>query len=666
MRNTHSKKLKKEKEIKGNRYRCVTSFLLAAVLLGQGLLPMTIVKAEDSYSSQATTDTSTASASTNPTYSEELARKVLVSTGAVSSSKTTTSGLKGKVTRQQFAKMLVELSTYKDKNKAKVTSSMYSDVKKTSSYAPYIKIAVDNGWMKGDIFGKFRPSATITLQEAVNGVLAVLGYQNSDFGGNQASAKISFYKSEKLNTNINCESSSKMNYKDTINLLYNMLVTKNKYGVIYGSSIGYIMDANGDVDYLSLVYDELEGPVIAGADWKKQIPFSSKKAAIYIDGSKSSADYISRYDVLYYSIERKSVFVYKTRVTGRLGTVSPDRMTPTSVTVAGTNYKIASQDAAQQVSVLGSYDIGDYITLLLGKDGTVVSIGSAKEMDSFVGGIVLSKNEKINDDEEDDSTKVRDYITMLDTLGEVHEYEVGDNSDFSAHTSVEVTFESGKPFVNKVSLDKLNGTVDNSATSYAGYKLSDNINILEYTSDTIYNSKERNRLAGITINASNVLYYHINSNKEITELMVRSVTGDNCEYGILLSASEIVNSTTMTYQGTYRYKIGDITKTGTASGSVFGMNGYIGPAQFEISNSGSLTGIKTLNNITVSSVTGTELSNGKVTYAISDEVSVYMKKDGSYYMTTLSKVKNLSSYELTAYYDGTVGGRVRIIIATAL
>ncbi len=666
MRNKHSKKYKREKDVKGNRYRCGTSLLLAAVLLIQGLLPMTIVKAEDSYSAQAVTDTSTVSISTNPTYSQALARKVLVAIGAVSSSKTTTSGLKEKVTRQQFAKMLVELSTYKDKNKAKVTSSMYSDVKKTSSYAPYIKIVVDNGWMKGDIFGKFRPSVTITLQEAVNGVLAVLGYENSDFEGNQASAKISFYKSEKLNTNITRGSSNKMSYKDAINLLYNMLVTKNKSGIIYGSSIGYIMDTNGDVDYLSLVYDELDGPVIAGADWTKQIPFSSKMAAIYIDGSKSSADYISRYDVLYYSVKLKSIFVYKTRVTGRLGSVSPDRMTPTSVTVAGTNYKIASQDVAQQISVLGDYDIGDYITLLLGKDGTVVSIGSAKEMDSFVGGIVLSKNERINEDEDNDSTQVLEYITMLDTLGEVHEYKVEDNSDFSVHTPVEVTFESGKPFVNKVSLDKLNGTVNNSATSYAGYKLSDSINILEYIADTVYNSVNRTRLAGITINASNVLYYHINSNKEITELMVRSVTGDNCEYGILLSASELVNSATMTYQGTYRYKIGDTTKTGTTSDSVFGMNGYTGPAQFEISNSGSLTGIKTLSNITVSSVTETELSNGKVTYAMSDDVSIYLKKDTSYYMTTLSKVKNLSSYELTAYYDGTVGGRVRVIIAKAL
>jgi len=666
MRNKHSKKYKREKDVKGNRYRCGTSLLLAAVLLIQGLLPMTIVKAEDSYSAQAVTDTSTASISTKPTYSQALARKVLVAIGAVSSSKTTTSGLKEKVTRQQFAKMLVELSTYKDKNKVKVTSSMYSDVKKTSSYAPYIKIAVDNGWMKGNIFGKFRPSVTITLQEAVNGVLAVLGYENSDFEGNQASAKISFYKSEKLNTNITRGSSNKMSYKDAINLLYNMLVTKNKSGIIYGSSIGYIMDTNGDVDYLSMVYDELDGPVIAGADWTKQIPFSSKTAAIYIDGSKSSADYISRYDVLYYSVKLRSIFVYKTRVTGRLGSVSPDRMTPTSVTVAGMNYKIASQDVAQQISVLGDYDIGDYITLLLGKDGTVVSIGSAKEMDSFVGGIVLSKNERINEDEDNDSTQVLEYITMLDTLGEVHEYKVEDNSDFSVHTPVEVTFESGKPFVNKVSLDKLNGTVNNSATSYAGYKLSDSINILEYTADTVYNSVNRTRLAGITINASNVLYYHINSNKEITELMVRSVTGDNCEYGILLSASELVNSATMTYQGTYRYKIGDTTKTGTTSDSVFGMNGYTGPAQFEISNSGSLTGIKTLSNITVSSVTETELSNGKVTYAMSDDVSIYLKKDTSYYMTTLSKVKNLSSYELTAYYDGTVGGSVRVIIAKAL
>lgn len=110
-----------------------------------------------------TTDTAvsgtgnTTAEKTTPTCDPLLARRVLVAMGVVSSSRTTTTGLKKQVTRQQFAKMLVQLSPYKNKVGTTVKTSMYSDVKKTSAYAPYIKIAVKNGWMKGDLKGRFRP-----------------------------------------------------------------------------------------------------------------------------------------------------------------------------------------------------------------------------------------------------------------------------------------------------------------------------------------------------------------------------------------------------------------------------------------------------------------------------------------------------------------------------
>lgn len=600
---------------------------------------------------------------TTPTCAPALARRVLVAMGVVSSSRTTKTGLKKSVTRQQFAKMLVQLSPYKNKVGTTVKTSMYADVKRTSAYAPYIKIAVQNGWMKGDLKGKFRPKQAVTLQDSVSAVLAMLGYSDSDFQGNLSSAKISFYKAQKLNKNIKKKAKQKMTYNDMCCLLYNMLVTANKSGTIYGRTLGYELDANGDVAYLPLVYDELDGPVIAKADWKPQISFYTAETAVYIDGSKSSADNIHEYDVLYYSKKLNSIFVYQNRVTGRLNGVSPDRYTPSAVTVAGTSYTLADQTIAYEVSAMGSYEIGDYVTLLLGRDGTVVGIGNAAQLNSFIGGIVLSKTEKISDDK--DSNDVKKYITMLDTLGETHEYEVDDLTQFSERTPVEVSFDNGKPVVNKVSLNRLNGIVSADAGSYAGYRLSESIRILEYDNGGSYSSVARSRLAGLTINASNILYYHVNADKEITDLIVRGVTGDNYKYGILISASEVANAQTMTFMGTYSYQIGSQTGVAMSNGQIFAMQGYSGPAQFAFAADGSVTGIRTLGSITVTSITQTEVSNGKNAYTMADDVGVYLKKGSSYYVTELSKVMSLGSYELTAYYDGTTGGRVRVIVAKA-
>lgn len=611
----------------------------------------------------ATNDLDTTSEKTAPTCDPVLARRVMVALGVVDGSRTTEAGLKKKVTRQQFAKMLVQLSPYKNKVGTTVKTSMYADVKRTSIYAPYIKIAVDNGWMKGNLQGKFCPRNAVTLRESVSAVLAMLGYSDSDFQGNLSSAKMSFYKAKKLNKNIKKKASFAMTYGDMCCLLYNMLVTTNKGGSIYGCTLNLTLDANGDIAYLPLAYDDLEGPVVAQADWWPQISFKIGSATIYIDGAKSSAANIHEYDVLYYSKKLSSIFVYQDRVTGRLNGVSPDRYTPSAVTVAGTSYTLADQKLAYEVSAMGSYKIGDYVTLLLGRDGTVVGMGNAAKLNSFIGGIVLSKTEKVSG--EKNSTDVKKYITMLDTLGETHEYEVSDLTPFSERTPVEVSFDNGKAVVNKVSLNNLNGVVSADAGSYAGYGLSESIRILEYDNGGSNSRVERKRLAGLTVNASNILYYHVNADKEITDLIVRGVTGDNYKYGILLSASEFTDAQSMTFTGTYSYQIGSQAGMATSNGQTFAMQGYVGPAQFAFSGDGTVTGIKSLGSITVTSITQTEVSNGKNAYMLADDVGVYLKKGSGYYVTELSKVKSLSNYELTAYFDGATGGKVRVIVAKA-
>ena len=647
----------------------LTAVLLSLIMTVTGVCPALAADATAyadgtaAQTSAVTTTVNTSAEKTNPTYDPVLARRVMVALDVMKDSQTTKTGLKKKVTREQFAKMLVQLSPYKNKVGTTVKTSMYADVKRTSAYAPYIKIAVKNGWMKGNLQGKFRPKQAVTLQESVAAVLAMLGYSDSDFQGNLSSAKMSFYKAQKLNKNIKKKAKDAMTCADMSCLLYNMLVTANKSGSIYGRTIDLSLDANGDVAYLPLVYDEQDGPVIAQADWKDQIPFRTDNATIYIDGSKSDASNIHEYDVLYYSKKLKSIFVYQDRVTGRLNGVSPDRYTPNAVTVAGTSYTLADQTLAYEVSAMGSYEIGDYVTLLLGRDGTVVGMGNAAKLNSFVGGIVLSKTEKVSDDK--NSTEVKKYITMLDTVGETHEYEVDDLIPYSERTPVEISFDNGKPVVNKVSLNRLNGVVSSDAGTYAGYRLSESIRILEYDNGGSYNRVARNRLAGLTINASNVLYYHVNADKEITDLIVRGVTGDNYKYGILISASEIADVQSMTFRGTYSYQIGSQTGVANSNGQIFAMQGYSGPAQFAFAADGSVSGIKTLGSMTVTSITQTEVSNGKNAYALADDVGVYLKKGSGYYVTELSKVMSLNNYELTAYFDGTTGGRVRVIVAKA-
>ena len=217
----------------------------------------------------------------------QQAAQTLITMGVVSETQANADAEKY-VTRQQFAKLLTKLSGYENKVADSVKTSLYRDVKKKSSYAPYIKLAVDQGWMKGNLSGKFRPKQSITAQEAANAVITLLGYDNSDFLGNKQSARWAFYKSEKLNANISKTKSEKFTYKDVIQLFYNTLEAKTKDGQIYAQTLGYTLDSEGKVDVLSLIDKNLKGPIIATGSWSSSLPFALAEATIYIGGEKKT------------------------------------------------------------------------------------------------------------------------------------------------------------------------------------------------------------------------------------------------------------------------------------------------------------------------------------------------------------------------------------------
>ena len=83
--------------------------------------------------------------------------------------------LSANITRGAFAKMLVSFSTYRESVGAQGTvGTLYRDVPGSSQWAPYIRIAVQQGWMNGYTDGSFRPDNTVTLEEACAAVLKLL------------------------------------------------------------------------------------------------------------------------------------------------------------------------------------------------------------------------------------------------------------------------------------------------------------------------------------------------------------------------------------------------------------------------------------------------------------------------------------------------------------
>ena len=95
-----------------------------------------------------------------------------------------TGALNAVVTRGAFARMLTSFSTFRESVGAQGTvGTLYTDVPGTSPWAPYIRIAVQQGWLNGYTDGSYRPDNAVTLEEACTAVLKLMGYKMTELNG---------------------------------------------------------------------------------------------------------------------------------------------------------------------------------------------------------------------------------------------------------------------------------------------------------------------------------------------------------------------------------------------------------------------------------------------------------------------------------------------------
>ncbi len=589
------------------------------------------------------------------------ASEVIKAIGVMETDKGSTASGTDVITRSMFSQMLVNLSALKNNVSSESSITLFKDVKKTYWAAGYIQTAVSQGWMTGYLDGTFKPTQGIKLQEAVYGVLKLLGYSDSDFSGSKISAIMKLYETKELDTNISKAKTDKLTVDDCINLFYNTLNASNKAGTIYASTLGYTLDSSGNINYLSLINTGVKGPVVVKGDWTSQIPFTVSTASIYKNGTSCSYTDINSYDVIYYSSNFKTIWVYDDRITGTISSINPNYTSPTSVTISGTEYGFADTDVALRFSAMGDVKEGDIVTLLLGKDGTIVDVLAIDEYNVTMVGYVLSTGTHIVEDK-NGSYSNQDYVTFVDASG--HEYTQDYDSDvvyLNEGSLVQVKFVDGVASISSYIMSAptfSSFTFSSDGFSLGNKKLASDIKILDLKNNS-YKSVKPDRLVGASIGSSSILYYAFNDGGQISELILKGATGDLDSYGIYTGIS-YTNSNMMTYQYIINGK-----SNSTSTDTLSSLNITTGPTGFVISD-GAVTSSYALAGVAVSSIgTSTVLSN-TTKYTLAENYSVYLYLDKEYVLTTLDKIKNLTKYNVMAYYDKTMttGGRVRVIVAT--
>lgn len=561
------------------------------------------------------------------------------------------------VTRAEFVTMAVKASPSGDQV-GEASTSPYPDVPYTHWAAGYVEAAVAAGLVTAYSDGTFRPDSPITLAEGASMVLALLGYTAEDFSGAYPTPQLALYRSLGLDQGVSAQKAAgSLTRQDAMYLFYNLLTAPTKEGTVYAQQLGCSLTAGGELDLVGLINGEMEGPLVASGDWRASIPFSLEGAAVNRNGEPSNLGAVQENDVIYYNQAMRTLWVSSDKVMGVIQALEPSASNPTSVQVLGRTYEIESAQAALALSDLGSYGVGDTVTLLLGRSGGVAAVAGPSAVKNELCGVVV-QTERSSYDDGHGGSYTADMVTILATDGGTYQYQWTANY-LEAGDPVGISFDAdGAVSLKRLSSTGLSGVVSKDGSKVGDVPFAHGAEILDVTGSSAVKIFP-DRLAGMNLTRDMVTYYSCNGSGEIERMILDDATGDAGRYGILIRMETMGEGMNKLYS--YEYDL---------NGSSYSLPAIT--TKFPVSTGGiRVVGdpadpdrLYSLTKVEDGSLTGGRLKAGSRSYQIAQQVVVYEYRDRQYFPSTLDRVQDLG-LTLTGWYDRpeNQGGRIRVIVA---
>ena len=377
--------------------------------------------------------------------------------------------------------------------------------------------------------GRMGPEDPVTLEAACASALKMLGFAAADLSGAFPAAQLNKATELGLRSGLTRRQGEVMTRTDCAVLLYNTLTATTKSGSTYGNTIGLTV-SDGQVDTSTILASSLKGPYIAGKDETPPI----SPTTVYRNGELSDSALLNVNDVYYYSESLNTLWIFTTKASGRITSVSPNAAAPTSVTVAGVTYQIGSTDVAYRISALSGGGVGQVVTLLLGMEDIAVGILTGEEVDLSYYGVVQSSSRSLTTD---NGADVMQTVKVLCTDGTVRSVRVNKNLNYPTGWLVSITSSPSGEVLNSISRKSVEGLFSAANRTLGEYKLADDVEILDTTAEGSGKTIRLERLDGVTLSNSDVRYYALNDKGEISRLVLDNVTGDVWTYGCLTAWS---------------------------------------------------------------------------------------------------------------------------------
>lgn len=561
-----------------------------------------------------------------------------------------------KVSRAECAKIVVAASKYRDSVDMSSLSSPFKDVTYDHWAAPFVKVGVKNGLFKGYLDATFRPSNTVTYEEAITMLLAVLDYTTEDIGTDWPYDQIDMAKKIGMVDGLSKTIGQELTRRDISKMIYNTLNSS----------------AKGSQDKYLTAFNRTIGPItVTSSNWYEELGADSSVKVIR-DGVEAAAYEVKTNDIAYYMVEYNKALVYSKKVTGIYEDASPNKDAPVSITVSGMTYNIEGDDAYSKLSSNGNLNYGDTVTLLLGKSGDVAGVATKLTDDTKVIGFLSDVGTK--DTIVSGKTTTKPYIRVVIPSGEACEYITDKNYEEYLNKVVTVTLIDGIATVKsitqrhdiagKASWDAGIGTLGEN-TLATDVKIIETSTTESYETATVA-SVYPQRLNGLSLSKEDILYVSKNSVGNIDELILRDATGDTHTYGVVTYAKN--NSDDRQLSGNYEYIVNGTEGTLNTQNRTFNVSrGQAVRIKGDGREVTSMTPLTLIKSNKITNITGATITVGSDTYIMSDKVQIYFKSayPSAYSMITIEELEELADeYKAYVYADKTysVGGRVRVII----
>ena len=376
------------------------------------------------------------------------------------------------------------------------------------------------------------------------------------------------------------------------------------------------------------------------------IPIDFDDLTVYKDNKTVTVADIKVDDVVYYNTNTNTMDVYTKKVTGIYNKAMPSKAYVTSVNVGGNEYKINSKVSTKKLDASdGSFNIGDKVTLLLGKNDEVCFAIESSGFDTFSYGVVLKTYFDVaSSGDKEGSSRYMASVFMAD--GNTYEYETEKNCKDYVGDLVHIEYGNDVVTMSLAQNSKIYGTFNKAERTLGGKKILKDVVIFNRLSKEDSSAPEVELINYDTFDASAIpadqLITSVSANAfgDIAVLYINSASS-GYKYGYAYKtqnkATGAIGMTMYTTAGKEEYS--------NVSFSVSGNAFY-----YKVSPAGQITELKPLSPIvsgrSVQAVESGRIMIDNIIYTLSDDVLIVDVSTPSNYKVL--SVNDLASYNKAA------------------